>query len=167
MGQVGAAMTHAIKTTFAGGINPFARLGALPATTTKPKPIMQKPAKPAKPLLKDKDYSTPCKPPMESVQAKAPACTTPFELQITDDPIPASRATPAHKYHSFFETMKMGQSVRCATKDLGKISSAMRKYIEVKGLQAQTKGTRHYPNDPGYGRVWLLPVVAKALKVAA
>jgi hypothetical protein len=55
-------------TTFVGGINPFLRLGALPKTKPskppKPKPIMQKPAKPAKTRIKDEDYSTPYKPPV-------------------------------------------------------------------------------------------------------
>lgn len=88
----------------------------------------------------------------------------PSSLQITDDPIPASRTAPVHKYHSVFDQMKYGQCVRCTTADVGKVAGGLRKYLEVKNRQGLVRTTTQYADDTGYGRVWLLPV---ALKQAA
>jgi len=85
-------------------------------------------------------------------------------LQITDDPIPASRTAPVHKYHSVFDQMKYGQCVRCTTEDVGKVAGGLRKYMELKNKQGRVRTMTQYTNDAGHGRVWLLP---PALKQAA
>ena len=161
-------------TTFARGVNPFQGLGALPST--QPEPAMQKTAKPSKikTKLKDEDYSTPYKPPMEPVepapatQPRQPtAYIDPAGLEIKDDPLPAHRASHAYKYHQVFDRMKPGQCVRCTTADVGKVSGALRKYLELKGKKCQVRSVVRYAGDEGYGRVWMLAEPVKALKVAA
>lgn len=162
-------------TTFARGVNPFQGLGALPST--QPEPAMQKPAKPSKvkTKIKDEDYSTPYKPPMEPAasdsQQDAPKVITqprqptayidPAGLEIKDDPLPAHRASHAYKYHQVFDRMKPGQCVRCTTADVGKVSGALRKYLELKGKKCQVRSVVRYAGDEGYGRVWMLDAPAK------
>lgn len=173
-------MNAPIQTTFANGINPFTGLCNLP---TRPDPIMQKPAKPAKSKTKpkDEDYSTPYQPPVPTVKesltvaSSQPADPVPVDpidlgLSITSDPLPASRAAPPYKYHPIFERMALGQALRVPTANVGKVSGAMRKWIGMEGVQAHTKSTRHYVNpvskatDTGYGRVWLLARVSQVPK---
>lgn len=89
------------------------------------------------------------------------------ELIVTNDPLPAARAAPIHKYHSVFSVMKMGQCVRCPTASVGRVSGAMRKFIEIKRLHATVKSMTRFEDDIGFGRVWLIEKPAKALKVAA
>jgi hypothetical protein len=83
---------HTARTTFANGINPFAGLGAMPkaSTPTKPKPIMQKPAKPTKTKRVTEDYSTPYKPPVlpDAEVATAPAVTLNLDDFVIDDDVP-------------------------------------------------------------------------------
>ena len=83
-------------------------------------------------------------------------------LEIRDDPLPEGRVCAEHKYHPVFDRMKPGQSVRCASKDVGKVSNALRKYLSVKGNKYQTKSTSSYLGDAGYGRVWMLALPVKA-----
>jgi len=90
--------------------------------------------------------------------------TDPDELQITNDPIPVSRCVPVHKYHDKFSQMKIGQCIRCTSKEVGKVAGALRKFVEIKGSKCDIKTMMRYENDQGYGRVWLMPV---ALKKAA
>lgn len=153
------------QTTFANNINPFDRLGKL---TDQPKPAMEKPAKTKR---IDERYSQAAAPapaaPVAPESKKAVAYITPDELSITDDALPARRALPKHKYHAVFAGMKMGQSVRCPTSSVGKVSGAMRKYVELKGLKAHVKSVIRFDDDTGYGRVWLLETPTKPLKVAA
>lgn len=122
------------RTTFAMGINPFERPKVKPVKPVKP--TMTKPA--------------PKQPKKEGV------FTDPASLQITNDALPAQRTLPQHKYNPVFERMKYGQCVRCATGDVGKVSGAMRKFVETKGKQAQVRTVTRYPGDEGYGRVWMI-----------
>lgn len=156
-----------ICTTFAGGINPFQGLGALPSN--QPANIMQKPARKNAKRIKDEDHSTPYQPPAikESLTtATAPKAaavyTDPAGLQITDDALPASRCAAPHKYNVVFDRMLPGQCVRCKTADVGKVAGALRKYIELKRKAAMVRTVMHYINpktgtaDAGFGRVWMM-----------
>ena len=114
-------------------------LGALPLN--QPKPTMKTPAK----------------------KIKAPSQYTDLAaLQITNDAMPASRCAPMHKYHAVFERMHFGQCVRCATEDVGKVSGAMRKYLEIKRKTALVRTVMRYTDpktgveDGGFGRVWMM-----------
>lgn len=124
------------RTTLAQG---FQRLGDTPPTPATTMPTAKKPK-------------------------QAAVYAIPASLQITDDPLPASRAAPVHKYHSVFDQMKYGQCVRCTTADVGKVAGGLRKYLEVKNKPGLVRTMTQYTNDAGHGRVWLLPV---ALKQAA
>ena len=170
-----------IQTTFAHGINPFTGLGAMP--TTQPKPTMQTPAKPAKTKRADEDYSTPYTPPVatpapvltatpvntptDRAGKKPAAYVTLDELSITNDALPASRTLPIHKYHAVLAGMKMGQCVRCPTASVGKVAGAMRKFIATQQMHAQIKSVTRFEGDQGFGRVWMLPAPAQALKSVA
>lgn len=155
---------HTASTTFANGINPFAGLGAMPKvkpiTHTQPKPIMQKPAKPAKTKRTTEDYSTPYQPPAAEVAAEpaAPADDADLDslgLSITNDPFLAS-AVGGNKYSTVFERMQLGQCVRVRTDSVDKVSNALRKWVGYKGLSAHVKARPSYCTDTGFGRVWLL-----------
>lgn len=166
-----------IKTTFANGINPFQGLGALPPTL--PEPAMQKPAKPSKvkTKLKDEDYSTPYKPPMDSpgvkdsLTAHADAKRTKIRyvdatnLEICDDPLPSGRSIVEGKYDDKFRAMKIGQAVKCPPAAVGLIQGAMRKFVKVRGLEGVVVRTCKDYGD-GLGRVWMLAEPVKALKAA-
>ena len=84
------------------------------------------------------------------------------ELEIRDDPLPIGRVCAEHKYHPVFDKMKPGQSIRCTTKDVQKVSCAMRKYLAGKGNKYKTQSTSAYLGDAGYGRVWMLALPVKA-----
>jgi len=152
------------RTTFANGINPFQGLGAIPST--KPREIMQKPARKNATLIKDEDYSTPYKPPavVSEQMKKKMIYIDPKDIQITDDELPASRCVPLNKYNNVFGKMRLGQSLRCTTENIGKVSNAMRKYVELNGMKkkAVVRTVTKYTDpktkieDVGYGRVWML-----------
>jgi len=102
--------------------------------------------------------------PIAKKTKQAAVYAVPASLQIMDDPLPTSRAVPAHKYHSVFDLMKYGQCVRCTTADVGKVAGGLRKYLEIKNKPGQVRTMTQYTNDAGHGRVWMLP---PALKQAA
>jgi len=161
---------HHAKTTFANGTNPFQGLGSMST--------LQKPAKPAKTRLKDEYYSTPYQPPalepvahppltgatMKPKNAKVDHVDT-SKIEICSDPLPESRALPGSKYEAVFKGLKMGQSLKCQPDDVGKVSAALRKWIELNHLQGNVRSMKDYGD--GMGRVWMLALPAKALKVAA
>lgn len=170
------------RTTFVGGNNPFAGLYARPVPTLKlDPPIMQKPAKPAAKnakRLKDEDYTTPYKPPMDAptLRNSRTVDTAPkrekiryvdtADLSICDDPLPLGRSIVEGKYDDKFKTMKIGQAVKCPPAAVGLIQNAMRKFVKVRGLKGVVVRTCKDYGD-GLGRVWMLAEPAKALKVAA
>lgn len=139
---------------------------------------LQKPAKPAKTRLKDEYYSTPYQPPalepvahppltgatMKPKNAKVDHVDT-SKIEICSDPLPESRALPGSKYEAVFKGLKMGQSLKCQPDDVGKVSAALRKWIELNHLQGNVRSMKDYGD--GMGRVWMLALPAKALKVAA
>lgn len=109
---------------------------------------------------------------IDAVHATRPAARPhvyldPAEIQITNDPLPASRALPVHKYTATFDALKPGQCIRCSTDNVMRVSNALRKYLEHTKRPAQIKSTRRYPDDEGFGRVWLLAAPVKALKAVA
>jgi hypothetical protein len=77
-------------------------------------------------------------------------------LEIRDDPLPASRCMAPNKYHAAFATLRHGQCVRCESGAVGRVSGALRKFIEVKQITGQIKSVKSYPGDELFGRVWLL-----------
>ena len=91
----------------------------------------------------------------------------PADIQITNDPLPAGRALPVHKYTATFDALKPGQSIRCSSDNVGRVTNALRKYLEHTARKGQIKSTRRYPDDEGYGRVWLLASPVKALMAVA
>ncbi len=157
-------------TTFANGINPFQGLIAI--LPTLPKVTMPKPTPPAKRrLAKNEDYSMPYQasvyPTVEDslmVAVAVPDTLVDCGLTITNDPLPAKRAAPLYKYHPVFERMRLGQSLRVPTANVGRVSASLRKYIEVKGNKAHVKSQTRYCEDAGFGRVWLLAGVSQMPK---
>ncbi len=117
-------------------------------------------AGPALRPVKDKDMSEPPK------SQRAPAKNTrgeidPAALVICDDPLPAGRASPGAKYVPLFVKLKPGQAVKCKPEEVGRVSNAMRKWIDQNNLPYVTRLQARYHSD-GAGRVWLLPAPEKA-----
>lgn len=90
--------------------------------------------------------------------------TDPSMLEVCDDPIPAHRASAGNKYEAVLKTLKLGQCIKCAPSEIGRISSALRKYIAVNKNNATVRTIKNYGD--GKGRVWML-AIEKKLKVAA
>lgn len=85
----------------------------------------------------------------------------PSALVICDDPLPAGRASPGAKYVPLFVKLKPGQAVKCKPEEVGRVSDAMRKWIDQNNLPYVTRLQARYHSD-GAGRVWLLPAPEKA-----
>lgn len=83
--------------------------------------------------------------------------STPADLsQITvcDDPLPNHRALPCGKYDAILAKLKVGQGIKCPPADVGKVSSAMRKWIATNKINATVRSMSNYGD--GMGRVWML-----------
>lgn len=82
----------------------------------------------------------------------------PSALQITDDKPVITRLPTGNKYHELFESMKIGQSLKCKPEETMTVAQAMRKWIlETKDItKLKVKAVAKYPED-GMGRVWLMP----------
>jgi hypothetical protein len=89
--------------------------------------------------------------PMTKTAAKP---TDPDTLLICDDPLPTSRLHAGKKYEPTFERMRLGQSINCASDQVGHVSGAMRKFVQVRKLQAVVRTVKNYGD--GRGRVWML-----------
>lgn len=87
------------------------------------------------------------------------------KLTICNDPLPVHRARPGGKYDELLKNIKVGQCIKCAPDDIGTISSALRKWIDQHNIKATTRSMKNYGD--GMGRVWMVALPAKALKVAA
>lgn len=83
-----------------------------------------------------------------------PQYTDPAALEICDDPLPTGRASSGHKYGTVFATLKLGQAIKCAPADVGRIAGALRKFVDLKGMRASIRTIKDYGD--GKGRVWLL-----------
>ena len=98
---------------------------------------------------------------IDSVHASRPkrqvaTPTDPAALEIRDDPLTASRCMPANKYDCAFVALRHGQCVRCESGAVGRVSGALRKFIEAKKITGQIRSVKSYPGDELFGRVWLL-----------
>lgn len=78
-------------------------------------------------------------------------------LRISDDPIPAHRASPENKYATIFKRLKPGQCVVCKPEDAPKIGLALKKWAEAHHPNAIVRTMSHHPKDE-LGRVWMLDV---------
>lgn len=142
-------------TTFAGGINPFQGLGALPSTQAKH--IMSIPAKPArknaKRVAKDEDYSTPWQPPkVVGVQHHVDM----VDFVICNDPLPKGRPlVKGGKYDDLFQQLGRGQAIKCPPGSVAAVQHSLRKWIRVQRVpNVMVKTCKNYGD--GLGRVWLL-----------
>lgn len=170
------------RTTFAGGNNPFTGLGARPVPTLQlDPPTMQKPArKNAKIRIKDEDYSTPYKPPMEAIDRSvmrkdapvavvnesltteaAPKVASPQRhidhtgFVICDDPLPTGRPLGMGKYDDLFQQLGRGQAIKCPPEAVASVQHALRKWVKAQNVtQVLIKTCKDYGD--GLGRVWLL-----------
>lgn len=92
---------------------------------------------------------------------KQPAkLTNPETLEICNDQLPAHRARPGNKYEAVLKALKPGQAIKCKPEEVGRVSGAMRKYIETHDLQAVVRTIKDYGD--GHGRVWMLAKEGKA-----
>lgn len=81
--------------------------------------------------------------------------TDPDSLQITDDPLPAGRASPGFKYQAVLSKLQRGQCIKCQPAEIGRVCSAMRKHLTIKGENFAVRTIKNYGD--GMGRVWWLP----------
>ena len=88
----------------------------------------------------------------------------PSELEICNDPLPATRSAPEGKYTPIFSKLKYGQSLKCPQGAAPKIATALKKWLEVNKKPGTVRSALRYAED-GTGRVWLLEP-EKKLKVA-
>mgnify|MGYP000435061616 CR=1 FL=1 len=81
----------------------------------------------------------------------------PAQLQITDDKPVITRVPTGNKYLALFESMKIGQAIKCKPEETMTVAQAMRKWIlETKDVtKLRVKAVAKYPVD-GMGRVWLV-----------
>ena len=86
-------------------------------------------------------------------------------LEICDDPLPTHRTLPTGKYDTLLLTLKPGKAIKCKTDDVGKVAAALRKLIDNGKVKGAVRTMANYGD--GMGRVWLVALPAKALKVAA
>lgn len=78
----------------------------------------------------------------------------PADLEICNDPIPASRVHVGNKYTEKFAALKMGQGLKVPTVHIGKVANSLRKWIADRKLDAHVRSVQVYPGCT-MGRVWL------------
>lgn len=80
----------------------------------------------------------------------------PASLTISEDPVSDGRARVVSKFDPVFSKLQPGQCLICEPEQAPKLNSALRKWLDNKGLTgAKTKAMTRYPTD-GKGRVWRL-----------
>ena len=80
----------------------------------------------------------------------------PSALKISADPVVEGRARIVSKFEDVFMKLKPGQCLICEPEQAPKLNSALRKWLDNKGLTSvKTKAMTRYPAD-GKGRVWRL-----------
>ena len=91
----------------------------------------------------------------------------PNSLVICDDKFPEARANSTeYKYDAKFAKMKPGQALECKPADIGRVSGALRNYIERHKMRDHVvRSTKDY-EQTGTGRVWLM-YVGRQLREAA
>lgn len=87
--------------------------------------------------------------------AKVPASyTNPDALEITDDAVPAGRASPGFKYAGILAKMKQGQCIKCTPAEVSRVSNAMRKHLTLANEVFAVRTIKDYGD--GMARVWWL-----------
>ena len=89
----------------------------------------------------------------------------PTKLTISNDPLPAHRATP-NKYAELFGRLKPGQCIVCEGSQAAKLATALKKFVAQAGQSHIVRSTSRYDAD-GKGRVWLIAVPAQKVKRVA
>lgn len=83
-------------------------------------------------------------------------------LQITDEPYEQPiRAQNESKYHAIFSRLKAGQRIVCATEDVGKLSNALRKWVQLNRDEEAPIIRSIRKCADGKGGVWWLPNTAE------
>ena len=77
-------------------------------------------------------------------------------MEICNDPLPANRVVVGKKYDAKFQEMKPGQCLKVPTKQVGRVTNSLRKWISTCGRTLHVRSVAHYPGDLGMGRVWLM-----------
>lgn len=91
--------------------------------------------------------------------------TDPATIEICDDPIPNHRASCGNKYANILSNMKLGQAIKCAPSEVGRMSGALRKWVIDKKIKGTVRSMKDYGD--GKGRVWLMPLPEKAKTLKA
>lgn len=89
----------------------------------------------------------------------------PAKLVISNDPMPAHRASP-NKYAEIFGRLKPGQCIICEPDQASKLSTALKKHVQQAGQTHIVRSTSRFEAD-GKGRVWLIAVAPVKAKRAA
>lgn len=88
----------------------------------------------------------------------------PEKLTISNDPMPAHRASP-NKYGEIFSRLKPGQCIVCEPPHAAKLATALKKHVAQSGQNHMVRSTSRF--DDGRGRVWLIAGPAAKVKRAA
>lgn len=79
----------------------------------------------------------------------------PSSLYITDEPFVESRPVQGSKYDEIFSKLPKNQRLVCATGQAGRVSYALRKWLEKRGHEAAVVRSKDRCDD-GKGGVWWL-----------
>lgn len=91
---------------------------------------------------------------------RPPNPTNPETLKICNDPLPLGRASPGFKYAGVFAQMTLGQCVKCAPAEVGRVSGALKKWISMQSQGGVVRTIKNYGD--GMGRVWWVTGTAQA-----
>lgn len=84
--------------------------------------------------------------------------TDPATIEICNDPIPSHRASCGNKYEAILSALKVGQCIKCQPAEVGRMSGALRKWVQDKKIKGAVRSMKDYGD--GKGRVWLVAVTA-------
>lgn len=70
------------------------------------------------------------------------------------------------KYDDLFQSMEVGQCLRVDVKTVPNIQQALTKYLKRQNASDTLRVVTRTKCDDGFGRVWVLPRVAKTEEVA-
>lgn len=79
-------------------------------------------------------------------------------LEITDDEYTDGRSAVISKYDQLFAKMKPGQRIKCDGEEIGKVSNALKKYLEKNKLEGIVRAKARHTD--GQGGVWWLKEAA-------
>lgn len=88
-------------------------------------------------------------------------------LSIGNDEYTGQRASPEGKYDALFRSMKSGQCIKCEPQEIGRITNALRKWLQVnkRDDKFEVRSMARYHTDQR-GRVWMLAKEQQLKKVA-